>query len=306
MFNRLKNLATLGVAALMAGCSANNDTGRASVDAVTDTPDNYIGETISIRGEVDELQNDRRSFTVADHDWIFPEKLLVVTPRPISQMTGGVTLREEERVQVRGTVRRLVIAELERDYDFDLERDFELEFRERPVLVASSITSTIARSEKSAKSGDSATTPPVPPPADSALLERDLPHTPAGDTAVTTRAAGMRPVTNIVLILPIPGPRELIGQQVQLDDIPLRGKVGDRGYWVGPSEKQQVFVQLKQDAKRPSVAEGELVRLGGTLQPLPNEDHMIRQWQLDPSVAQKLTRNEALYIRADSLMAAGC
>lgn len=50
----------------------------------------------------------------------------------------------------------------------------------------------------------------------------------------------------------------------------------------------------------------EPVRLGGTLQPLPSEEQMIDQWQLDPAVARNLTRNEALYIRADSLIAAGC
>ena len=305
--NRRRELTALAAAAILAACSRNEETGRASVDAVTDSPDNYIGRTITVRGEVNNVQNDRRGFTVEDHDWIFPEKLLVVTPRPLSEMVPGAgldVLREDEMVQVTGTIRRLLITELERDYDFDLERDFELEFRERPILIASSIAVRSGHGVEARRSGAT-----VPPPADSALLERDLPHTPAGDTtgdmSRRTPAGVAGPVTNILLILPVPGPRNLIGKPVQLADIPLRSRVGERGYWVGPSHPQQVFVRLKDGGRSISVEPGENLTLWGTLQPLPAQGEIIDEWELEPNAARILTRNEALYVKADSIKPSG-
>lgn len=308
--NTRRKLTALAAATMLASCSRNQETGRASVDAVTDDPSNYIGRTVTVRGEVDKLQNDRRVFSVEDHDWVFPEELLVVTPRPASEMMSAAgldSLREGEEIQVTGVIRRLVMTELERDYDFDLERDFELEFRERPILVAGAIVFSSGQKVESGRSGAT-----VPPPPDSALLERDLPHTPVGDTTGDmsreappgSAAATGAPVTNILLIIPVPGPRDLIGKPVQLEDIPVRSRVGERGYWVGPSHSQQVFVRLNDKASA-TVQPGENATLWGTLQPLPAREDMTAQWGLAPNAAGILARNEALYIKADSIKASG-
>jgi hypothetical protein len=144
------------------------------------------------------------------------------------------------------------------------------------------------------------------------MLERDLPATPTGDsTRDMNRAEAVgagdaaTPVTDILVIIPVPGPRELIGQPVQLTDIPLRSTVGDRGYWVGRSHTEQVFVRLDQGETASDVAPGENATVWGTLQPVPPQSTLTEQWDLEPNAARILARNESLYIEADSIKASG-
>jgi hypothetical protein len=46
---------------------------------------------------------------------------------------------DDAKVRVTGTVRRFVVADIERDYGFDLTSEIETEFRDKPVLVANSV-----------------------------------------------------------------------------------------------------------------------------------------------------------------------
>lgn len=318
----------------LGACAGNQEeTGRATVDEVTDQPDNYIGRTVTVSGEIEDVQQDRRVFTVEDHDWIFPENLLVVTQRPIADLMPGTTadaLSEDKKVRVTGTIQRLVTAEMEREFDLDLERDFEVEFQEQPILVANSIELTSNQADAAQRKADTAnagmntgqtgmtgdTTHPgatVPPPADSALLERDLPNVPPGDTIQdmnrdemsTTDAAAGAPVTDVLLIVPLPGPRDLIGKQVHLTALPVQSEVGERSYWMGPTHTEQVFVRHNQNANQVSLTPGQTASVWGTIHPVPSQSQIESEWQLESNLAENLVRNEALYIRADSIKTPG-
>ena len=331
---RLRN-AMMGLMLPLAlgACAGNqNETGRATVDEVTDQPDNYIGRAVTVTGEIENVQEDRRVFTVEDHDWIFPENLLVVTQRPLSELMPGATadaIREDNKVRVSGTIHRLVTADMEREYDLDLEREFEVEFQERPILVANSIQLTSDQAKTTERNTDPAaadmntgetgmvrdTTHPgatVPPPADSALLERDLPNVPPGDTIqdmnrqeMSGAGAAGAPVTDVLVIVPLPGPRDLIGKQVHLTAVPVQSQVGERGYWMGPTHTQQVFVRVSQNASNVSLTPGETASVWGTIQPVPSQSQIESEWQLESNLAEKLVRNEALYIKADSVKTSG-
>lgn len=45
----------------------------------------------------------------------------------------------DDRVLVTGTVRPLVIAEFEREFGFDLSPELEVEFEDRPVIIATTV-----------------------------------------------------------------------------------------------------------------------------------------------------------------------
>jgi hypothetical protein len=59
--------------------------------------------------------------------------VMVVAPK-------GVTVREDEDVEVVGVVREFTWTELEKEkFDFDLKREWQLEFKSRPVIYATSV-----------------------------------------------------------------------------------------------------------------------------------------------------------------------
>lgn len=45
----------------------------------------------------------------------------------------------DAKVRITGTVKRMVIADIEREYDFDLTTDVEVYFKDKPVLVAKTV-----------------------------------------------------------------------------------------------------------------------------------------------------------------------
>ena len=59
--------------------------------------------------------------------------VMVVSPK-------GVTVREDEDVEVVGMVREFTWTELEKEkFDFDLKREWQTEFKSRPVIYATSV-----------------------------------------------------------------------------------------------------------------------------------------------------------------------
>lgn len=63
--------------------------------------------------------------------------LLVITRQPTTAAVNDTWLTE--RATVTGTVRNFVVAEIEREYGFDLQPEIETEFRNKPVLIADSV-----------------------------------------------------------------------------------------------------------------------------------------------------------------------
>ena len=93
-----------------------------------------IGKTVTVSGEAEEVIGSK-AFTI-EGDRLFndPEVLVVnATESPII---------DDTLVQVTGTVRKFVGSEIEREFDLDLTQEFEAEFRDKPVLIATAVTLT--------------------------------------------------------------------------------------------------------------------------------------------------------------------
>ena len=116
--------------------TAVTDVTREDLEAVADDTDELIGETVTISGEVEETVG-FKAFRLEEEGKLFTDdSVLVISVEPAI----GQPIREDEAVRVTGTVRRMVVADLEREYnldlDLDLKRRLENEYEGKPVVVA--------------------------------------------------------------------------------------------------------------------------------------------------------------------------
>lgn len=128
------------LAMLLPACTTNNEqvggpTAQTNVttEEVADKTNALLGKPVTVRSEV-ERKVGAHSFTIGDDKLFGSEKILVINA------SGAPTvLPDDINLQVTGTVAKLVVADIERDYKLNLEPELEAEFRDKPVIIAQSI-----------------------------------------------------------------------------------------------------------------------------------------------------------------------
>ncbi|HEU5169549.1 MAG TPA: hypothetical protein VFU46_03375 [Gemmatimonadales bacterium] len=143
---RTAPLAAPALLALLAACGGQTRSSDqvaaeppVSVDRITDHPEAYVGARVTLTSDVGKVHGPR-AFTIEDSDPALPEKLLVVTRRGVRELLAdGRNLMDDDVVLVTGAVRRLSVAELERELQLDLDPEVGRHFQGKPVLVASEI-----------------------------------------------------------------------------------------------------------------------------------------------------------------------
>ena len=117
------------------------DDGLLGARTIYDEADSYLGQTVTVSGEVSEIYGPN-AMTIGEDLW--GEDLLVVVPPSATvsgatptgdAVSGFLDLNPEYVVQVTGTVGRYVLAEVERDYDLDLTADLETDIEEREAMI---------------------------------------------------------------------------------------------------------------------------------------------------------------------------
>jgi Ca2+-binding EF-hand superfamily protein len=111
----------------------------ATVEDIVDNPDSYIGENVTVAGNVGEVFG-TRVFNIEEEGIIdVDDELMVVAPKDSAIVT------EDANVQVRGKVRRIVTRDLEAAYGptywsyWGVDRDFFVTRESRPVLFADAV-----------------------------------------------------------------------------------------------------------------------------------------------------------------------
>jgi hypothetical protein len=113
----------------------------ATVDDVVDHPDVYLGQAVTVRGEVEDVVGPR-SFTLEDDDLLFDDEVLVLTTGQMTDRAGqplGADALVDRPVWVTGTVRLFDRAEIERDLGIDLDDGLFESWDGQSVIVARSI-----------------------------------------------------------------------------------------------------------------------------------------------------------------------
>lgn len=227
--------------------------GTASVEDIKDEPARFIGKTVTISGEVEGVE-EPRAFRLAGAGWLWDDEVTVVTGQPVR--LAGATLEEGDDVIVTGTVRRSVIADVEREVGWDLQPELEASIENRPFIVASSVRKV----------------------EEAARWTADAPEGAVVGLATITMAVE---------------PDRLTGQRVELESIPVRA-VRDKALWVGWSGSNQVLVAPTQGATS-SFEEGDRVTVNGTLKKMPPVNQAVKTFGLPPALRAQIA-DEKLYV----------
>lgn len=148
----------------------------------------------------------------------------------------------------------------------------------------------------------SPTTPVATAP--SVVIVSPSPTVPASTapTVVTTT----EPITDVVVVATTQDQQSLVNRQVQLTNTPVQSVVGDRTFWVGPSNTQQMFVVLDEaldsgsTEKRLDVNAGQMLTINGLLRPMPNTADAQKQWGLSATETEAL-KSQKVYLQASQV-----
>lgn len=99
---------------------------------ITENPSRYYGQQLAVTGEVEQIANPT-SFTLDEDELFGSSDLLVLTQTPQTAAEDGKT------VAVTGVLRPFVISEIERDFDLDLDPELQVEYDNKPVLIADAV-----------------------------------------------------------------------------------------------------------------------------------------------------------------------
>ncbi|MEL6159217.1 MAG: hypothetical protein AAFQ40_09835 [Cyanobacteria bacterium J06623_5] len=132
--------ASMGVIAACSETPVETTTHQEAVENTTteeiaDGAEGAIGETVTIRAEVEETIGES-SFLLEDDMLFGGEDILVINA---SSEPFVLLDSDDTEVQVTGEVQQLVIAEFETEYGLDLDPELYAEYEERPVVIAQSI-----------------------------------------------------------------------------------------------------------------------------------------------------------------------
>lgn len=106
-----------------------------TTDDLTDNLSNYIGQTVTVREEADEIIGEA-AFLLENDELFGGEEILV-----INASNEGLFLVEgdDTEVQVTGEVRELIIADIEQEFGLDLDNELYADYEQQPVIIAQSL-----------------------------------------------------------------------------------------------------------------------------------------------------------------------
>ncbi|BAY61733.1 hypothetical protein NIES22_18000 [Calothrix brevissima NIES-22] len=118
------------------GQGSNRFPNLTTTSEVTTNTGEFIGETITIRGKPVQTINPN-SFLINDRPGTSQESLLVVNA---SNVVFQLPTNTNKKVEIKGEVRRLVIPEIEQDFNLDLPDEDYTSYLKKPVMIAKSIS----------------------------------------------------------------------------------------------------------------------------------------------------------------------
>ena len=212
---------------------------RVDLDDVESEPFKYVGRTISVDAEVEEIYGPRL-FTIDEPHWgDLDGEVLVFAPSMLAALVNN-----NDRVTITGTVQRAAMAEIEREWGwFELDPEIEVDFLERPVLVATRIVG-----------GD-----------DNRALYISIDEA-APTTGGATTAAGAGTIVDPGAVGS--GTTDLVGRRVNLRNVRVLRPATGGGFFVDAPGGAVLVLPTPRLVK--SVAPGDTVTLTGAIAALPD------------------------------------
>lgn len=236
-----------------------SEPGQVEVDNVNDEPSRYYGKQVTVSGEVETVYGPQ-AFRLEGEGLHWGDDIYVLTKSPVN--LGGVPLKEDQELVVRGKVQRFVKVDLERELGWTFDSALELKLREQPVVVASTISKIDKYAQWSAEKPD-----------------------------------GM--LIGVYSVTIAPDPAALVGQSISFEDIPVR-RTTPKGAWVGYGPNSELYVMPSDEETAKQLKADTNVDISGTLRAAPDEKTAKQKWQLTSDHLAKLPEG-TLYIEADSI-----
>lgn len=137
-------LAAVTTIALVAGDAVTRETlthglATATIDDITDTPELYAGETVTVVGQAGEARATDPTFVLEDDDLLFEDRLVVINA------TGQtIDVVEDDAYRAEGAIRVFDPAAFTIEPDLDLDFEAHADLDGQPVLIATRIEPTAA------------------------------------------------------------------------------------------------------------------------------------------------------------------
>jgi hypothetical protein len=137
---RFQGAIILAVMALVLPACNNNEAnvpgaGNVTTEEVADNTAALDGKTVTVRSEP-KAKVGPASFTVEDEKFFGSEPILVVNA---SGETFTLPADDDTEIQVTGVVQNFVIADVEREYSLTLDRQYYVDYENKPAIIAQSI-----------------------------------------------------------------------------------------------------------------------------------------------------------------------
>lgn len=137
-------LAAALIIALVAGDAVTREApthglATATIDDITDTPELYAGQTVTVVGQADQPRAADPTFVLEDDDLLFEDRLVVINA------TGEtVDVVEDDAYRAHGSIRVFDPAAFTIEPGLDLDFEAHADLDGKPVLIATRIEPTAA------------------------------------------------------------------------------------------------------------------------------------------------------------------
>ena len=290
LFARSLTLLALLVAAIFVGSCGGADSeaageqGGATARQIIENPAGFVGKKVTVSGDVKEIWGPR-AFSM--DSGLTAGELLVIGREPFPGVVdkgANTAYVVNDATTVTGVVRMLVTADIEREIGWDLDPRIEAEFNAKPVLVAQSVS--------------------FRPGANRAA---------ANHNAGANQSSNDVEITDYLIIVAEPNRTSLIGRRVRLTGVQVQSVVGDRTFYVGPSESQRILVLLDEEKTPDSKIEGKVdvdpgqtVSFTGVIERMPSiEEARNRFGRLMNDKELNKLRDQQIFIHTDSVDVVG-
>ena len=266
---------------------------RVSVDSLEDDPSMYIGKTISVDAEVEDVYGPRL-FTIDEPNWGDLEgEVLVYVPTPLAAL-----VKENDRVTVTGEVKRFVQADFKDEWGWlGVDDSLEVKLGRRPVVVASQIvggnsnSALILRvepaSSRAGAGNRSGTAVGSTGTGSSVNAERMGSSGSTGTSGTITT-----PIADLTQLAT--GGIDMVGRRVDISNVRIESVGNQHGLFARAGDRT-VYI-LPAVGARPGVAKGQTVSVEGTILQMPRfmKDRLQKE-------AGASSFNDAIYIYATDL-----
>lgn len=299
---------------LLGACGESTEERVAEVGGVTarqiiDNPAAYVGKTVTVSGEIEEIYNPR-AFVIDSGYSVGELPVFGREPFPLVPDKENRAYVVSDVATVTGVVQMLVTADVQREIGWDLTPDIIAKFNAKPVLIAQNVSFRPGAGKTANPSGNTGASDLTNPNAnDSNSTKANTGGETTGANNPTGANSNASPEVDILAIVAAPQQVQLVGKRVQLTKVKVLDVVGDRTFYVGSNENQRVLVVLD-ETKTPNTAtegrydikKGQVISFSGEVRRMPSVDEAKRQFgNLMSDSALKNLSDQKIYVHTDKI-----